>query len=282
MMKTPQSDFHLLLRGKHFLLLALVLWAGRVATAQALPAAEAAPISTGFALPTSLGSLQYAITASQNLNWGYYSTSGASASSSLSGDLAYLSNSKLHTFSAVLAGGYSWSESSQNSYSFASLGLSQVANFGRWNFVVSDSISYLPGTPVQGLSGVPGVGDLGVTTVPTGADTVQGVLTNYSNRITNSAAGTLSRQLTGKSSISASGGYGIFRFLDSATTSTNRSGAGLDSDSVSGGAGFSHQFNSRTTYGFNYSYGRFTYPNGTLGIVAPNFSSQTASGFITH
>ena len=218
-MKTFQSDFRRrLLRDAASSCWPLVLWAGGAANAQALPAAEAAPISTGFALPSTLGSLQYAISASQSMSWGYYSASGVSGGANLSGDLAYLSSSKVHPFSAVLAGGRSWAESSQSSYSFASLGLSQVANFGRWNFVISDGVSYLPGTPTPGLSGVPGVGDLGVTTPPTGTDT-QGLLTNFSSRITNSAAGTLSRALTGKTSINASGSYSIYRFLDSPTAS---------------------------------------------------------------
>jgi hypothetical protein len=157
-----------------------------------------------------------------------------------------------------------------------------VANVGKWNFVVSDMVSYLPGTPVAGLSGVPGVGDLGVTPVQVGTDTGQGILTDYSSRITNSAAGTLSRQLTGKTSINASGSYSIYRFLDSATTSTSSSGAGLDSDSVGGGGGFSHQLNARSSYGVNYTYSSFSYPNNTFGIFAPNFNSQTASGFVSH
>jgi hypothetical protein len=282
MMKTSQSDFSLPLRGMLLVLLALVLSAGRPAYAQALPAAEAAPISTGFALPTSLGSLQYGISASQSLVWGFYSNSGPSASTNLNGDLAYLSNSKQHPFSAVLSGGRSWSESGQSSYSYASVGLSQVANFGRWNFVISDMISYLPGTPVAGLSGVPGVGDLGVTPVQVGTDTGQGILTNYSSRITNSVAGTLSRALTGKTSINASGNYSIYRFLNSPTTSTTSSGAGLDSDSVGGGGGLNHQLNARTSYGANYSYSSFSYPNNTFGVFAPSFNSQTASAFVSH
>jgi hypothetical protein len=279
MMKTSQSNFSLPLRG---MLLVLVLSAGQLASAQALPAAEAAPISTGFALPTSLGSLQFAVSASQSLVWGYFSNSGPSASTNVTGDLAYLSNSKRHPFSAVLTGGRSWSESSQGSYGYASVGVSQVASFGRWNFVVSDMVSYLPGTPVAGLSGVPGVGDLGITPVQVGTDTGQGILTAYSSRITNSAAGSLTRQLTGKTSISASGTYSIYRFLDSATTSTSHSSAGLDNDSIGGSAGLIHQLNARSSYGGSYSYSSFSFPSNTLGVPAPDFNSQTASAFASH
>jgi hypothetical protein len=282
MMKPSQSGFCLPLLGIPFVAIALVLAAGGVACAQALPAAEAAPISTGFALPTNLGSLQYAVSASQSLNWGYYSSSGASASTNITGDLAYLSNSNRHPFSLVLSGGRSWSGSGQSSYSFANLSASQVANFGRWNFVVSDSVNYLPGTPVAGLSGVPGLGDLGVTPVQAGSDGGQGILTNYSSRITNSVAATLSRQLNGKTSVNLSGTYGIYRFLSTTSASANSSGAGLDSSSEGGSVGVNRQLSPRTSFGGSYSYSISNYPNNSLGIVAPGFASQSLDAFASH
>jgi hypothetical protein len=52
---------------------------------QALPAAEAAPISTGFALPRAAGTLNYAVSASESLSWGYYGNQGAAAGTNLSG-----------------------------------------------------------------------------------------------------------------------------------------------------------------------------------------------------
>lgn len=283
-MKKPlQFDVCKIPFGVQFTLLVVCLLSGRIAFTQALPAAEAAPISTGFALPTTLGSLQYALSASQSLNWGYYGNSGVWAMTNLSGDLAYLSNSKRHPFSTVLSGGRSFSESGQASYSFASVGVSQVASFGRWSIVLSDSVSYLPGTPVGGLSGVPGVGDLGITPVQVGTDTGQGVLTNYSSRISNLAAVTLSRQLTGKTSLNASGTDSISKFINTNLNSGNASsGAGLDSDSASGGGGINHQLNARTSFGGNYSYSSSQYPGNSLGVATPSFSSQTVSGFVSH
>jgi hypothetical protein len=116
------------------LILTIVVPAG---FGQALPAAEASPISTGFALPLTAGSLQYAVSTSESLIWGYYGNSGAAATTNVSGDAAYISNSKRDPFSMIFAGGHSWSNTSQPSYSFFSLSLSQVISFGRWNFVVS-------------------------------------------------------------------------------------------------------------------------------------------------
>ena len=254
----------------------------RAAFGQALPAAEASPISTGFALPTGLGSLQYAVSASQSLNWGYYGTSGAAYMTNLSGDVGYLSNSKLYPFSLVFSGGHTFSESNQASYSFLNLGLSQIINAGRWNFVVSDDISYLPGTAASGLSGVPGVGDLGVPPVQVGSDAGQGVLTNFSNRVSNIASGSLQRQITGKTSINGSGSYTTMRFLDSSISSIGASSAGLDNNSITGGGGITHQIDTRTSYGANYTYTDFTYPGNSFGVLTPNFASQTASAMFSH
>ena len=85
---------------------------------QALPAAEASPISTGFALPLTAGTLQYGVSASESLYWGYYNTPGTVAATNVSGDLAYISASKRDPFSMVFSGGRSTSTSNQPSYTF--------------------------------------------------------------------------------------------------------------------------------------------------------------------
>jgi len=255
---------------------ALLISAGRAASGQALPAAEAAPISTGFSVPHVAGSLQYGISASESLYWGYYQPQGAESSTNLTGDLAFISNSKRDPFSMVFAGGRSWSTSGQPSYGFVNLGLSQVVDVGRWSLVGSDSISYLPGTATTGLSGVAGVGDLGVTPVQVGADTGQGVLTNYSTRVNNTSSGSIQRALTGRTSLNGFASYGILRFVGSGVD------AGLESNSVSGGGGLSHQFDARNSLGGNFAYSSYTFVGATYGVAAPSFTSQTASGFYTH
>jgi hypothetical protein len=256
------------------LILTIVVPAG---FGQALPAAEASPISTGFALPLTAGSLQYAVSTSESLIWGYYGNSGAAATTNVSGDAAYISNSKRDPFSMIFAGGHSWSNTSQPSYSFFSLSLSQVISFGRWNFVVSDGLSYLPGTPTVGLSGVPGLGDLGVAPVQVGPDTGQGVLTDYSSRVSNVASASLGRQITGKTSATASGSYSITRFLGNDPYSAG----GLDNSSVNAQVGVNHQLDPRTSIGADYAYSTFTFSGNTLGVPVANFRSQTVSGVFT-
>ena len=284
MTKTLQSSVHLVARraavSAAYILFAAfaVLFAGvRAAVGQALPAAEASPISTGFGLPRAAGSLQWAVTGSETLSWGYYANSGASAATNVSGDVAYLSNSKQNPFSMVFAGGRSWGTSGGPSYTFLSLGLTQLFNVGRWNFVLSDSVSYVPGTPIFGLSGVAGVGDLGVNPVQVGVDSGQGVLTNYSPEVNNTSAGSVQRQITGKTYLDGSGSYTVLRFLDGPGGTGNY---GLESDSLTGSAGFGHHIDARNTFGGNYAYSSFIFLNNlSNGIPEPNFASQTASFF---
>ena len=262
--------------------LAGLLGAAHAALGQAIPAAEASPISTGFSIPSLAGSLQWGVTASESLTWGYYSGNNVAEFTNLSGDLAYLSNSAKDPFGIVASGGRSWATSSAPSYGFVDLGMSQSVTAGRWYFVFSDNVNYLPGTPTVGLSGVAGVGDLGVAPAPVqvGPDSGQGVLTNYSPEITNTAAGSVQRPITGKTSLTGSASYTVLRFLDGQGSTGN---FGVESDAVTGSAGLSHRVSGRDTIAGNYSYSSYIYLNNlSNGIPEPNFVSQTASMSYTH
>ena len=255
----------------------LLITVAPAAFGQALPAAQASPISTGFELPMIAGTLQYAVSASESLSWGYYGSSGITEATNLTGDLGYISNSKRDPFSAVISGGHSWG-STGPSYSFASLGLSQVLSAGRWTFLFSDSVAYMPGTSTTGLTGVPGVGDLGLTPVQVGPDTGQGILTNYSNSISNATSASIRRPITGKTFFNATGSYSITRYLSGSGVSSS----GLDSNSVTGQGGISHQYSARNTLGGNYAYSYFSYPGYNFGLPTASFASQTASLQYTH
>lgn len=261
------------------LLLLMLLAVSTFATSQAIPAAEASPISTGFALPRAAGSLQYAVSASESIASNNFGNSGVSDYTNLSGDLAFITSSQRDPFSLVFSGGHSWSTSNQSSYSFLNMAMSQVLNMRRWNFVLSDSVSYLPGTAAAGLSGVPGVGDLGLNPVQVGTDTGQGVLTSYSSRVANTAALSAQRQITGKTSLYAAGTYSISRFLSTSGSSSN---SGLESDSETGSAGLNHRIDARNTIGGGYAYSNFTYNGNNFGISAPGFNSQTATVQYSH
>ncbi len=269
------------------LLLLPLLALPAISGAQALPAAS--PISTGFTLPSTSGTLQYALSASQSVSSNYLGNSGVASFTNLNGDLAFITSSSRDPFSAVFTGGRSWSTSNQPSYNFLNLSLSQAVNTHRWNFSLSDAVNYMPQTASTGLSGIPGAGDLGVTPVPTGvtptptsANPGQGVLSGFSTRVTNTSSLSLQRQITGKTSLNASGSYSLIRFLNNSGSSTVPSSAGLDSDGDSAGAGLSHRIDARNSLAGNFAYARNTYSGTSSGIRQPGFTSQTASLQVTH
>lgn len=251
------------------------------AFSQALPAAEASPISTGFTLPVTSGSLTYALSASETANWGFFSGSQATESTNVNGDLGYISNSKRDPFSAIISGGHSFGTGGQPSYNFVSAGLSQVIAIKHWTYVLSDNVSYLPETPAVGFAGLPGLGDIGISPVLLGviptstiAPPAQGLLTNYATRIDNSASGGFTREFTAKTGLHGSAAYTISRFTNDSPLAQN---SGLDSNGISGGGGISHAYSLRTTVGGNFEYSDYSYVGHTRGVAAPDFKSQTAS-----
>jgi len=264
-----------------FMLLPLVALPATT-TAQALPVATASPITTGFSLPSVAGTLQYAVSASQSLASDYFGNAGVTSSTNLSGDLAFITNSQLYPFNTVFSGGRSWTSSGQSSYDFFNLAMTQGIHAQRWTFVLSDSVNYLPDTASTGLSGVPGVGDLGVNPAQPGTSstlTSQGVLTGFSTRVSNSSGLSIARPITGKTSFNVSGTYSLTRFLNSSTSVGN---PGLNNDSESASMGLSHRIDARNSFGGSFAYSRNTYSGTTFGVPTPGFSSQSASMQYSH
>ncbi len=234
-----------------------------VAAGQIAPIVTASTPSEGFRFPVVNGSLQYSLTAAESLVYGYngQANTGTSAVTSFSGDVAYLSKSKFNPFSAVYSGGYLIGGGAEPSAPFQNLALSQVITRRSWNYVLSDTVSYLPQTPTTGLSGIPGVGDLGITGGPI-AQSQLGILTTYSRRVSNDASVSVSRSLTGSTSLHATGNYDIQRFVGGST--------GLDDTQEIGSGGITHRFNARTSAGADYSYA-----NVSFGVGGLSFTSQS-------
>ena len=280
----PASQFVCQIKAALWMLLPLVALPGP-SIAQAIPAATASPISTGFTLPSLAGTLQYAVSASESVASNYFGNAGVNSSTNLSGDLAFITNSALYPFNTVFSGGRAWSSSGQSSYDFFNLSMTQGIHAQRWTFSLSDSVSYLPGTATTGLSGVPGVGDMGINPAQpgtTGTSPSQGVLTGFSSRVSNSSGLSVGRPITGKTSINASGTYSLTRFLSNSSSTANASNPGLDNDSESASLGLSHRIDARNSAGGNYSYSRSTFSGANFGIPAPGFSSQSASLQYSH
>lgn len=238
--------------------------------AQAVPTATGAAPYEGFTLPNIGGSLRYALTASESVVFGYNGQpgTGASAYTNLSGSLAYLSRSERHPFSAVYTGGYLIANSSEPSYFFQDLALSQVYSTRFWDFTIADAVDYSPQTPTTGLSGIPGVGDLGLAPVQVGPGGGIGILTQYGSRVNNIVSGTALRRLTGSTSVSGTGSYVIQRYTGDQTQ-------GLGNDQVSGSGGVQHRIDSRSSVGAAYSYSQ---SNFTVGGTNLAYQTQSLTG----
>jgi hypothetical protein len=207
------------------------------------------------------GTLRYSLTASETLVPGNgNSNRGTSSYTSLSGNLAYLSGSTNHPFSAVYSGGYLIGNTAFSSYPFHNLSLSQVLKTKNWDFIFADNVSYLPQSPVTGLSGIPGAGDLNVPPVVVGPGAGLGILTTYAQRVSNVVSGTATRHLTASTSAYVTGSYLIQRY-------TGTTASGIDNDQEDGSFGVTHRLDARSGIGASYMFSNsaFRFPlNGAL------------------
>ncbi len=139
----------------------------------------------------------------------------------------------------------------------------------RWVFNIADSFSFLPQSPTTGLSGIPGVGDLGSDTSagPVEQGPAGGVLSVAGNRIANSLDGSVERQISHNTSISGSGLWSVLHFLDDNT-------GGLDSSQVSGTVALNRRLDGRSSVSVNAVYSTFSYSGTTSGVNEPDIETR--------
>lgn len=217
---------------------------------QATPTASVQPAATGLNLPAITGNFQYGLSLSEVIQKGY-GNGDIFAQTGISGDLAYTSRSEVRPLSLVYTGGgqFGTQSGSSNSY-FQSLAISQGYVTRSWVFSVSDVVSYLPQSPTVGLSGIPGVGDLGLNPVQNGLEPSQSILTVGNSRLSNSVSGTVERQIDAFTSISGGAGYGILHFLGN---------GGLDSSQLTADVSLNRRINGRSSASLAATYGTFSY-----------------------
>jgi hypothetical protein len=138
---------------------------------------------------------------------------------------------------------------------FQNLGVSQVVRTKSWTFVGSDAVSFLPGSPTTGLSGVAGVGDIGTTPVQTGIGPAQDILTNYSSRISNGVQGSATWQTTASLDLEGSASWNILHYVGGQP--------GLDTDSVNATVGPNYRIDALNSIGASAFYSNFYYPGYT-------------------
>ena len=246
--------------------LVLISASASLACAQAAPASTMSP-TVGPGLPSFDGIFHYALRASDMVEFGN-AGSGTGNSAVLSGDAAYNSTSVVHPFSMVYAGGLLLG----NQYgghvtTFQNLSLYQGLVVDRWNFGIADSVSYLPQTPTLGLSGIPGVGDLGSQPVQgASGGPAGGALTNNATNVSNALSGNIERQLSLLTSISGSGSWSILRFPK---------GDGLENTRYSGDLGLNHRLDPRDTISGTAIYSTYSFGGG-IGLTMQTRGSNGA------
>ncbi len=250
---------------KGFTLLLSIASLTILAHAQDIPAVTGPVSYEGFQLPTTLGTLTYGLSGSAGTRTGYTNSGGNVMTINGSGEVGYLSNSTTHPFTLTYSGGYVYYSSGLNSAFFQNLTLTQGFNAGRYKVLITDNVSYLPEAPVGGLSGVPGLGDIGVSTTPStnGTD----ILTGQAARAMNTISGNVSRDLTGSTSVSVGGTYFIQRFVGDTTNL-------YAIDQATGNAGLTHRVNALSSLQVNYSYSDYTYPASHFSFISQSVAAS--------
>jgi hypothetical protein len=232
---------------------------------QNVPVQVTSPVYQGFKIPTINGTLHYSLSAAERISLGYNGVNQTSYATTVSGDVGFITPSILYPFSLVYGGGYSTGSDGEPSTYFQSLSMNQAFNRKSYTINFNDSLSYLPESPSTGLAGLPGLGDIGTTPVPTGP---QEVLTTSGARVENTAAATVSAKLTGKTSLNINGQDVIQRFIGSDAN------AALESNGYGGGVSVSHRIDARTSFSASYHYNNFSYTalSGSIASQGATFS----------
>lgn len=208
----------------------------------------------GFNLPSKLGTMTYSLSASQQVETGY-NGGGTYATTTGGGNFAYLSKSENKPFSLIYSGGlfYSSQRGASNFSTYQNIAASQVYRTRAWTFVGTDSFSYLPDSPTTGLSGIPGVGDIGVPPVQGGIGPAQGILTQNATRIANGVQASATWEATPSLALEGSGTWSILHF-----TGDNPA---ANTDEISATLGPNYRIDARNSIGATAFYDRLTYPS---------------------
>jgi hypothetical protein len=248
----------------------LLLTAGSISWGQAIPAGGTSMTTNtvGPNLPDLDGILHYALSASEIVQLGYYGPGEATYGTTFSGDVAYTAKSTARPFNLLFAGGVSvGDQSGQGTTYFTNATVSQGYVTRRWVFNISDSVSYLPQSPTTGLSGIPGVGDLGSVPVVGPVDgPAGGILSNAGGRVGNTLSGSVERQLSHDTSISGSGSWAKLHFLNN--------NQGLDFSSVSGVVALNRRLDARSSVSLDAVYSTFDYSGTQSQSSQPGIESR--------
>jgi hypothetical protein len=250
-------------------------WTVGMSHAQAVsPATTTGPTSVSigpnFHIPLGTGTVEYSLTASDTGEKGDALTGGHGwyDMATAGWDLTYTANSMTHPFSMLYSGGYYWTNlPDMPSTTFHMLTISQGLVRPRWGVGFSDSITYMPMLPAFGLSGIPGLGDIGVQAGPSGPGLAPTALTTYMIMVMDTASVAGSYSLDRRDRLSIQGGTSWMHFPGNTV---------LDSLESDGTISFDRRLSTKSTAGVSYTYSAFNY----LNISLFNFTTQTATVYL--
>jgi len=237
----------------------MVLALSAVSYGQATPTAVASNTSPRWGLPSLDGTLHYALSASQLVQFGLYGSGNTTYGTALSGSVSYANLSESLPFSMLFSGGVIFGNSGQGTTTYQNIAVSQGLVRGKWVLNVANTFSYLPQSPTTGLSGIQGVGDIGTQPIETpGQGPSGGILTYAGNRFSNTLSGSIERRLTGRTSLSGTGSWAVLRFLDN---------NGIDTTQISGSVSANHTIDARDTISASAIYSTYS-TNGDAAEVS--------------
>jgi hypothetical protein len=218
--------------------------------------------TVGPNLPDLDGVLHYALTAAEIAQLGYYGSGVTTYSTILSGDVSFTAKSIVYPTNLILSGGVILqNQSAQSTTGYVSAAISQGYVTRSWIFNISDSVSFLPQSPTTGLSGIPGVGDLGSTPVQGPiAGPAGGIFSTAGNRIGNTLTGSAEREFGRSTSVSGSGSWSKLHFLDSDDS--------FDNTQITGVVALNRRLDQRSSVSLNAVYSSFSFS------TVPNATSQ--------
>jgi hypothetical protein len=207
----------------------------------------------------------------QSNSYNQSSTSGWYANNYAIGNLSLLeawSRSQLAV--NYSGGGYFSTNGAQGNSWYQQLAFAESFQLNRWLIQIVDQFSYLPqsafGFGAGTNFGVPGVGGSLGPTIPGVGNNYnpnQTIFAGVGPRYSNSAVVQATYQLTRRSSITASGSYGILNYVDPGN---------IDTNSVFSSLGYNYELSHKDTIGLFYQFSSYHFPGNPQA-----YGSQTVS-----
>ncbi|MGB9433548.1 MAG: hypothetical protein WBQ89_14995 [Candidatus Acidiferrum sp.] len=214
--------------------------------------------------------VQVSSSASSNL-FGASNTSGWYETNYVVGNISLLEAWSRSQLAINYSGGGAFStDSTVGNSGFQQLAFAESFKLDRWIIQIVDEFAQLPqsgfGFGVGTGLGIPGVGGSLGPTIPTVGNNYSPndtIFSEFGPRYSNVAVAEATYQLTRRSSLTASGAYGILHFVDAGN---------IDTDTFFGSLGYNYQLSHKDSIGAYYEFSTYHFPGNPQA-----YGVQTAS-----